>query len=174
MAGRTKITPEQMFAQWMGLDHTFEINEYNFEVRTMRDLTDLFKKSFDRKAFNGKNWPAWTPAYAKWVREKSHPGHTMLNETGSLRASLKPVVDSVGARKTKKQSYVHTDPKAFGNTNRNPGFCFAAVHNNYNELTNKPEGPKFERQFMGHSKEEKAILLRNEAEIFRGFPGVKY
>lgn len=168
-----RITPEQMLAQWVGLDHTFEINEYNFEVRTTRDLTDLFKKSFERKAFDGKTWPAWTPAYAKWVRQHSHSGHSMLRETGSLRSSLKPVVEPLGAiGKKQRKSYVHTDPGAFGNTRRNPGFCFAAVHNNYNELTNKPSGPKFERQFMGHSKETKAILFRNEAEIFRGFPGV--
>ena len=168
----TKITPEQMAAQWLGLDHTFEINEYNFEVRTTRDLLDLFDESFETKSFNGKHWPAWTPKYAQWVMKHSHASHTMLQETRSLRSSLKPVVEPLGvAGKKMRRSFVYTDPHAFGGTNRNKGFCFAAVHNNYNELTNKTDGPKFERQFMGHTKDTKTILLRNEAEIFRGFPG---
>lgn len=162
-----------MMDQWIDAAHRFEVNEHNFEIKTMKDLQQLFLSNFESKSFNRVPWPRWTSRYAQWVYENSHSGHTMLDETGTLKRSIKTDVPPIGKNNMRgmRRSKMYTDPSAFGTAKRHPGFCYAEVHNNLNSLISKPyPGPKFRRQFMGHSNATLSILRSNERMIFQGFP----
>ena len=148
-------------AQWMGADHRFQVNVHNFEVKAGQAAVDVFQASFDKKRFNGagrKRWPKWQGKY-------SGKG-TLMNETGTLKNSIK--VKSIKNHKIT----VFTDPRDFiSGPARHRGFCYAAVHNNFDTLPIKPpHGPKAQRQFIGHSAVLKDELKNLSVHIFDGFP----
>jgi hypothetical protein len=157
----TKITPAQMAAQWVGAVHKFQVNVHNFEVKAGKAAVDVFQGSFVKERMNTANSKPW----ARWQGGYSRDGYLMA-ELGTLRDSIK--VKSV----KNHQVTIHTDPDDFNSLiQRHRGFCYAAVHNNLNSLTNKPlRGPKKERQFIGHSTVLESELKKLSIHIFDGLP----
>lgn len=156
-----KITPAQMVAQWIGADHKFTVNVHNFEVKAGRAAVEVFQGSFVKQRLNTLNSRPW----AKW-QGKYIGGTAILRQYGTLYDSIK--VKSV----KNHQVIIHTDPAEFNSpVQRHRGFCYAAVHNNLNSLTNKPlRGPKKERQFIGHSTVLASELKKLSIHIFEGLP----
>ena len=157
-----KITPSQMIEQWAGLDHRLQINVHNFEVKAGQAAVEVFQDSFEKQQFNSSGSKRW----AKW-QGKYVGGKAILRETDTLK-------DSIKVKSIKKHTIeIHTDPAKFTlGPKRHKGFCYAAVHNNLDSLARKPtRGPKYERQFIGHSS-----VLQNRLEnelsvlLFEGFP----
>lgn len=155
-----KITPQQMIAQWAGASHKLQVNIHNFEVEAGKVAVEVFQKSFEKKRFNGasgKPWPRWQGHY--------QGKGSLMDETGTLKNSIK--VKSI----TNHKVTIFTDPSDFTNSARHQGFCYAAVHNNLDSLSNKPlKGPKRERQFIGHSSVLSKELKKLSVHIFDGLP----
>lgn len=159
------ITPEVFALQWVDAHHLFSVALNDFEVRLGGEIVDVFQESFVIKKFNDSGAKPWHP----W---DTHGGTgTLMLETGTLRNSIK-------VRPTMKAHdiTVWTDPTAFGGAKRHKGFCYAAVHNNFDQLKTKParngrfvHGPKHTRQFMGDSSHigekindlERKVLFKN-------------
>lgn len=157
---KVRITPQQMLAHWTGADHKFTVNVHNFEVNAGKAAVEVFQGSFDKKRFNSAGASAW----ARWQGKYSSAG-SLLEEYGTLRKSIK--VKSIKSHVVS----IHTDPREYVGNIRHSGFCYAAVHNNLNSLTNRPQrGPKKERQFIGHSTVLVAELKKLSVHIFDGFP----
>lgn len=155
-----KLTPAQFLAQWQNADHIFQVNVHNFEVLAGRAAVEVFQGSFSKKKFNSRGGSSW----ASWQGSYSGKG-TLLDETGVLKNSIK--VKSIDSHTIT----IFTDPADFNANIRHKGFCFAAVHNNLNELTHKPsKGPKAQRQFIGHSTVLEKELEKLNVHIFKGLP----
>jgi hypothetical protein len=154
------ISPRQLANKWRTLPSKFEVNVWNFEVRAGKAAVDIFKKSFDLQRFN-------SPGQFKWRGRRDAKSHPILDETGSLKSSIKwKHLDSKpsGVR-------IYTDPKSFGNTKRHRGFCFADVHN-------APDGTytygntgvrSVQRQYIGDSSLLGDKLKELSLVIFEGF-----
>lgn len=155
-----KITPEKFVAQWIDAPLRFIVNVHNFEVKAGQAAVEVFQGSFDKLRLNTHGAKKW----AKWQGKYFRHG-TLMEETGTLRNSIK--VKEI----RKHKITIFTDPGDFVGNKRHKGFCFAAVHNNLNSLTNKPSrGPKEERQFIGHSTILATQLKQLSSKIFQGFP----
>lgn len=161
MARPIRLTPRQLIAQWAGADHKFQVNVHNFEVEAGKTAVEVFQKSFDLKRFNDRSGKRW----AQWQGNYTGAG-TLMDETGTLKNSIK--VKSI----KNHQVTIFTDPKDFiSGPARHRGFCYAAVHNNLDSLSNKPlRGPKRERQFIGHSSVLGDKLKKMSVHIFDGLP----
>lgn len=153
-------------AQWASAPHKFLVGVHNFEVDAGRAAVEVFKGSFIKQKFNSaggyRPWPELQGKYGRRVR-KWHGNSRKLIETATLVNSIK-----VKKNTPEHTVTVHTDPDAFASGPlRHAGFCYAAVHNNYNSLINKPKyGPKAERQFMGNSTVLISALHRMASRIF--------
>lgn len=157
------LTPQQFMAQWRHLPHKFQVNLWNFEVKAGREAVSIFKESFDLKRLN-------TKGSKTWQRRKDRKPHPLLDETSSLKNSIKWKHSS---NKSKPSGVtIYTDPKGFKNTKRHRGFCYAAVHN-------APSGTyrygntgarSIRRQYIGHSTVLRDKLSELSVIIFNGFP----
>ena len=158
-----KITLQQMRTHWVGATHRFSLNLWNFEVKAGLAAKKVFQESFDKQKLNASNAQLWAK------RKRRGDGHPILQETGTLRRSIR-----YKQIKNKKQRVVRifTDPMAFMGSKRHRGFCFAAVHN-------APDGAGFrtkhmsnmpQRQFIGHSDVLQKELEQLNDMIFNGFP----
>ena len=159
------ITPKQLMAQWRTLPNKFDVNIWNFEVKAGKAATAIFKESFYLRRFNSSNQFGWKE------RRKSVP-HPILNETGSLKNSIK--WKHLGSKSARGASgvRVYTDPNGFKNTKRHRGFCYAAVHNAKDgTYTYGNTGVRsVQRQYIGHSTVLKNKLKELSPIIFDGFP----
>ncbi len=156
-----RITPSQMAAQWASAPHQYQVNVHNFEVKVGQAAVDVFKHSFDLRRFNSNGSRVW-----RWKPGWRGKG-SILNETGTLKSSIK--VKDTNNHVVK----IHTDPKIFRRSKRHKGFCFAAVHNNFDSLSpfERPmTGPTQQRKFMGHSTALIEEFERLSALIFNGLP----
>lgn len=152
-----KIKPEQVVAQWAILPHKFEVNCHNMEVSVSRELVKMFKQSFVDKRWDGQGWADWKPGF--------QGKNELLDETGTLQNSIKIKSHN------KHKIVIHTDPGAFGSAARHKGYCYAAVHNNLNDIARKPTyGPTAQRQFMGESKDVDKMQEDHIHKIFIGLP----
>lgn len=155
----TPITPEQLVAQWLPLQHKFRLNVWNFKVEAAQAAVDVFQESFDLHRFNTNNSMPWR------ARRRNYK-HPILKETGTLQKSIKY------KKMSESQMRVFTDPSAFGTSARHQGFCYAAVHNDPSgSHTYGRTGVKsVQRQFMGHSSILDKKIKQLIANIFIGFP----
>lgn len=162
VSGGKKITPKQLANQWRTLPNKFDVNVWNFEVKAGKAAVSVFKESFHLLRFNSSGEFGWRQRKDK----KTHP---ILNETGSLRESIKwKHVGSKGSGGTR----IYTDPNGFKYTKRHTGFCYAAVHNAKDgTYTYGNTGARsVQRQFIGHSSVLKSKLEELSVIIFNGFP----
>ena len=163
--GGIPITPHQLAAQWRFIPYKFAVNLWNFEVKAGKEAVEVFKESFDLKRLNASNSMLWRP------RKDNRP-HPLLNETSSLKNSIK--WKRIGFIKSKGVN-IYTDPKGFRNTNRHRGFCYAAVHNDPSgsHTYGRSGSPSIQRQFMGHSNvlDDKIESIARKV-VFKGFPKV--
>jgi hypothetical protein len=165
ITGGKSISPQQMIAQWRTLPNKFDVNIWNFEVKAGKAAVSIFKESFNLRKFNSAN------ALIPWQRRKKTRSYPILEETGSLKNSIKwKHLSKVSEGASGVQIY--TDPNGFKNTKRHRGFCYAAVHN-------APDGsyaygntgvPSVQRQFIGHSTVLESKLRELSYIIFEGFP----
>lgn len=157
------ITPQQMIAQWRHLPHKFQVNVWNFEVQAGREAVSIFKESFDLKRLNSAGSFPWRPRKDK----KKHP---LLNETSSLKNSIK--WKHISNRTSPKGIRIYTDPNGFKHTKRHRGFCYAAVHNakSGTYTYGKSGARSIQRQYIGHSTVLRDKLIKLSTVIFAGFP----
>ncbi len=121
-----------------------------FEVDMAKIAERRFKDSFLSQKFRTRGaepWPKLSPYTIKNRRRFHTNPNKKLVDTGTLRNSI---------RALDGQGVVITDPKAFQNSRRHKGFCYAGVHNagiinRYNPRTGSRIGVIPQRQFMGHS-----------------------
>lgn len=156
------ITPAQFKSQWAGVINKISANTWNFQVVLSKKVEEIFKQSFVMGRFNSSGSQYWHR------RTKSYP-HPILNETGTLRESIKRKFVGTGVD---KHVSIFTDPTAFKTSARHQGFCYAAVHN-------APDGtyyygaskvPSVQRQFIGHSSLVEEELKNLSDIIFQGLP----
>jgi hypothetical protein len=157
------ISPQQMIAQWRHLPHKFQVNVWSFEIQAGRAAVSIFKESFDLKRLNSAGSMPWRPRRDK----KTHP---LLNETSSLKNSIK--WKHISEKSNPSGVRIYTDPNGFKHTKRHRGFCYAAVHNaKSGTYTYGRTGvASVQRQYIGHSSVLKNKLMQLSAVIFTGFP----
>lgn len=148
------LTPEQLIQQWAHAPHTLMLNAHNVAAAIGPVAVKVFQGSIDKGRMNTAHSPRWPARHPK-----SRGGHPLLKELGTLYHSIKwkkYVGPNDGAT-------IYTDPAAFAASERHPGFCYAAIHNEGTDLIPK-------RQFIGDStvldKEVKAKL----SMLFTGLP----
>ena len=156
----TPITPKQLLAQWLPLRFQFQLAVWNFQTEAGRAAVDVFQQSFDLGRFNSTGELPWKE------RKRPRP-HPILNETGTLKNSIKSEWT-----KDSKTVRVYTDPSAFGTAARHKGFCYAAIHNDPSgSHTYGASGvPSQQRQFMGYSDVLKKKMNKLVLKIFEKFP----
>lgn len=157
------ISPQQMIAQWRHLPHKFQVNVWKFEIQAGREAVSIFKESFDLRRLNSNGSIPWRPRRDK----KPHP---ILNETSSLKNSIK--WKHLSDKSKPSGVRIFTDPNGFKHTKRHRGFCYAAVHNaKSGTYTYGNTGVlSIQRQYIGHSSVLKDKLMQLSAVIFTGFP----
>ena len=162
LAPPKRISFKQMVSQWQRLPHQFQVNVWNFEVQVGKEAVSIFKKSFDLKRLNTSGSTPWRP------RKDSKP-HPLLNETSSLKNSIKwrSISDSIRSEGVQ----IYTDPREFMNP-RHRSFCYAAVHNapSGTYRYGRSGAPSIQRQYIGHSTVLEDKLDQLSATIFIGFP----
>ena len=114
------ISPQQMIAQWRHLPHKFQVNVWSFEIQAGRAAVSIFQESFDLKRLNSAGSMPWRPRRDR----KTHP---LLNETSSLKNSIK--WKHISEKSNPSGVRIYTAPNGFKHTKRHRGFCYAAVHN---------------------------------------------
>lgn len=157
------ISPQQMIAQWRNLPHKFQVNVWSFEIQAGRAAVSIFQESFDLKRLNSAGSMPWRPRRDK----KTHP---LLNETSSLKNSIK--WKHISEKSNPSGVRIYTDPNGFKHTKRHRGFCYAAVHNaKSGTYTYGRTGvASVQRQYIGHASVLKDKLIQLSAVIFTGFP----
>lgn len=154
-----------MVSQWQAAGSKFEVNIFNFTTLAGEAATDVFDQSFYLHRFNSAGEAAW-PA-----RKRKGNGHALLEETGSLRQSIKwsMLQEGVGNYTAK----VYTDPREFiGELRNREGKCYAAIHNEGGGVA-KPGSPASyipQRQFIGHSTVLNDKLALYSRHILDGLP----
>ncbi|MDR1090957.1 MAG: hypothetical protein LBL79_07760 [Prevotella sp.] len=165
MAGPKNLTPKQLMDQWRALPNKFDVNIWNFEVKAGKAAVSVFQESFYLRRFNSSGEFGWKE------RRKPRP-YPILEETGSLKNSIKWKHLGTKCSKSAAGARIYTDPNGFQNTKRHRGFCYAAVHN-------APDGTytygrtgvrSIQRQYIGHSTVLKNKLKELSPIIFDGFP----
>lgn len=158
------ISPKQLVARWKHLPHRFQVNLWNFEVKAGKEAVGIFKESFDLGRFNSSKSVPWKPRRDR----KTHP---ILNETSSLKNSIK--WKHLSAKSAPTGVRIYTDPNGFRRTKRHKGFCYAAVHNaKSGTYTYGNTGVRsIRRQYIGHSDVLKSKLKELTTQVlFDGFP----
>lgn len=154
--GGIPITPERMVAQWKDSVHKFDLNVWNFQVEAGKAAVSIFQKSFEQRRFYTKD-----AKYGAWKQRKDRKPHPILEETGTLKRSIKR--ESLPGKN--KGVRIFTDPKAFGSASRHQGYCYAGIHNDGLKSKNIDQ-----RRFMGHSTYLNDELKKLSISIFKGFP----
>lgn len=148
--GGIPLTPKQFILQWTHIPHKFEVGLWGFEATMAREAVAIFKRSFDLRRLNSDGAPSWP-------ERKKHYPHPILNETGTLKNSIRSrrLEQGVLEAKTTRGVQIYTDPARFGTAKRHKGFCYAAVHNapDGKYTYGKSGAPSVQRQFIGHSTE---------------------
>ena len=156
--GGANITPKQLEIQWKTLPNKFDVNVWNFEIKAGKAAVGVFQESFHLARFNSASSLPWSP-------RKDRKKHPLLQETGSLKRSIK--WKHSGQRGGGKRGVsIYTDPNGFRHIKRNKGFCSAAIHNS-------PTGSfknSVQRQLMGYSTTLNRELEKLESILFNGFP----
>ena len=163
--GKKSITPQQLIRQWQILPSRFEVNIWNFEVKAGKAAVSIFRESFNLQRFNSSS-------ELGWIIRKNNKPHPILDETGSLRESIKWRHSGSKGELSSRGVRVYTDPNGFRHTKRHKGFCFAAVHNaKSGTYTYGNTGVRnVQRQYIGHSTVLESKLKELSAIIFDGFP----
>lgn len=162
--GAKNITPKQLINQWKTLPNKFEVNVWNFEVRAGKAAVSVFRESFNLQRFNSSNQFGWR-------ERKDRKPHPILDETGSLKESIK--WKHLGAKGSNAGgTRIYTDPNGFKHTKRHRGFCYAAIHNakDGTYMYGKTGVRSIQRQYIGHSTVLKSKLKELSVIIFDGFP----
>lgn len=163
--GAKKITPKQLINQWRTLPNKLDVNVWNFEVKAGKAAAAIFKESFNLRRFNSSGEFGWRE------RKKSKP-HPILDETGSLKGSIKWKHLGTKGSRNAAGVRVYTDPNGFKHTKRHRGFCYAAVHNakDGTYTYGKTGVRSIQRQYIGHSTVLKNKLKELSPILFDGFP----
>lgn len=152
------MTPQQLMLQWEEMPHKLSLNAWNFEVKAAEAAKEVFLQSFDNAKFNATSAVAW-PA------RKRAANHPMLNETGTLKKSIKWRSNKGSSDSENHSVTIYTDPSAFGTAARHKGYCYAAIHNDGKSSINIAQ-----RQFIGDSDVLDRKLKELSVMIFEGFP----
>lgn len=165
VTGGKQISTKQLVNQWRTLPNKFEVNVWNFEVKAGKAAVSVFRESFSLQRFNSSSQFGWRP-------RSDHKTHPILNETGSLRDSIKwKHLGEKGSSET-RGTRIYTDPNGFKHTKRHKGFCYAAIHNaKSGTYTYGSTGVRsIQRQYIGHSTALKSKLQELSVILFDGFP----
>lgn len=165
MVTKKTISSKQLINKWRTLPNKFEVNVWNFEVKAGKAAVSVFKESFNLQRFNSSS-------EFGWVSRRDKKTHPILNETGSLKDSIKWMHLGEKGSDGAKGVRIYTDPNGFRNTKRHRGFCYAAIHNAKNgTYTYGNTGVRsIQRQYIGHSTVLKSKLKDLSVILFDGFP----
>ena len=159
-----KISPQQVIAQWRTLPNKFSVNTWNFEIKVGKEAVGIFQESFYLGRFNSSG-------ESQWKERKRSYKHPILQESGSLKRSIKYKHIGTKGRAGSGVS-IYTDPSAFRGSFRHKGFCYAAVHNAPSgSYTYGATGARsIQRQFIGHPSKLQSAINNLSSIIFHGFP----
>lgn len=191
-----KMTLEEFCKQWEGkVDQIIAHNTFEFTTKAGVTLQDCFKKSFAEGGMygSGTKWPA---RKSKWGTIK-FPNHPVMNDTGTLRDSIRKYVfvpekkgekdpitrynDAFRKERVRAQYCIETSEISIpekGKRGRKKGQdqSYAAVHNTnpalglYKKNQYSDDAPEY-RPFMVHNKTTEEILDSLVPMIFKDLPG---